>query len=105
MVCTLIGCDSGLQVQLDRSPSAAYRVEVFPPGSGATYTFECPSAQCGTTVFFQDFTPDIVNVRIIVGADTSFVEAVQPQYTDVRPNGAQCPPACHIGRVSASVPP
>ena len=105
VTCTEIGCASGLQVQLDRSPSAGYTVEVFPPGSGAKYSFECPSGQCGTTIFFEDFTPDYVNVRIIVGTDTSFAEALQPQYTDLRPNGEQCPPACHIGRVAATTPP
>jgi hypothetical protein len=78
---------------------------VFPPGSGATYAFECATAQCGTTIFFQDFTPDVVNVRIIVGTDTSYVEAVRPQYGDARPNGPDCPPVCHVGRVSATVPP
>jgi hypothetical protein len=105
LICTEIGCSSGVEVLLDRPPVTGFRVELSSPGSPTTYAYACPdAAHCSNPVFFSDFTPDVVDVRVILGADTSFAEAVRPQYTDVSPNGSRCPPTCHIGRVTATLP-
>jgi len=103
--CTEIGCSSGVEVLLDRSAATGFRVELTTPGSATTHTYACPDpAHCSVQVFFPDFTPDVVNVRVIVGTDTSFAEAVRPQYSEFRPNGSRCPPTCHIGRLAAVLP-
>ena len=62
-VCTLIGCDSGVEVVLSPQPAASFRVEVFPPGSPASYVRDCESAAACNEIFFEAFTPDYVNVR------------------------------------------
>lgn len=98
-VCTRIGCESGLEIQLDRTPAGAFRVEARAPGDAAPRVFECPAAgQCGGRVFFRDFTPDSATIRVIVGADT-IVRSVRPAYEIVQPNGPGCPPTCRQGRV------
>jgi hypothetical protein len=104
VVCTDIGCYSGLEIQVDPAPTTRFRVEAFAPGFSAVYTQECDNPASCTRIFLPEFTPDLVNIRIIAGGDTTFIEAARPEYTESRPNGPKCPPLCRTGHVTVVVP-
>jgi hypothetical protein len=104
LVCTLIGCDSGLEIQVSPLPTTPFRLEASAPGYSAVYTQECTDPVNCTRIFLPEFTPDVVRIRVIAGADTTFVEATNPEYTAVRPNGPDCPPICRIGHVTVVLP-
>ena len=58
---TLIGCSSGLEVQLSSIPAGPCRVEAFVREGDPPYVLECPgAAECGGRAFFADFTPEVV---------------------------------------------
>jgi hypothetical protein len=102
--CTLIGCHSGLVVQLDRAPAGAYRIEAFVAESGPRQVFDCAGvAQCGAETRFDDFTPETVTVRVITAAGTT-TQTFQPSYSKYQPNGAECGPTCRTAVVTATLP-
>jgi hypothetical protein len=104
--CTLIGCQSGLTVNLAQAPAGSYSIEVFTPSSqnGAHYVFQCASAaSCGTTAFFAEFTPASVVVRITTETGGR-EEYVTPSYQKSRPNGPNCGPECIQATVTVALP-
>lgn len=102
--CTLIGCSSGLEVQLPSVPAGPYRVEAFVREGGSRYVLECPgAAECGGRAFFADFTPEAVQVRGTTPAGL-VTQSFRPSYTAHRPNGADCPPVCRTATVQMPVP-
>jgi len=103
-ICTDIGCYSGLEIQVSPAPATPFRIEAFAPGFSAVYTQDCANPADCTRIFLPEFTPDVVNVRLIAGGDTTFVEGAQPQYTESRPNGPDCPPICRTGHITISAP-
>lgn len=97
--CTLIGCESGLEVRLDAPPSGAYRVEASAPGDTAPRVQTCdPATACNGRVFFRDFTPDSATIRVVTATDT-LTRAVRPTYQTQQPNGPDCPPTCRRAAV------
>jgi len=103
--CTRIGCDSGIYVDLSRVPAEAYRLELSPLGATAKYVVECADPEaCGTRHFFRDFTPDVVTVRLIIGADTVFWPETILDYVETQPNGPNCPPTCFAATIALPVP-
>jgi hypothetical protein len=102
--CTLIGCDSGLLVNLTQAPAGAYRIEVFATLDGPRYVYDCASAaQCGTTAFFNDYTPESVTIRVTTAAGTREQNA-QPSYSVNQPNGPNCDPTCKQAQVTVALP-
>jgi hypothetical protein len=102
--CTLIGCSSGLTVQLAAAPAGAYRIEVFSSPSGPHYVWDCgDAAQCGTTAMFTDFTPTSVTIRVTTSAGTR-EQTSQPAYNTSRPNGPNCEPTCTQATVTVALP-
>lgn len=101
--CTLIVCTDGLFINLLGAPAVGpYRVELFSATSpAARYVFECPEGRaCGSQIFFPDYTPSEVNIRIVAATQaTAYRE--RPTYT--RPGDTQCND-CTIGRVSVQFP-
>jgi hypothetical protein len=94
--CTLIGCESGLEVQVEPPPSGDFRVEVE-AADGASRAFQCPQGTtCGGRAFFPDFMPAAAAIRVIVDGDTTSA-SVMPEYRTTQPNGAACPPTCRFG--------
>jgi hypothetical protein len=99
-VCTLVGCESGLEVAVQPAPSGAYSVEVEAAGQ-ATRTVQC-TAGSPCALFFRDFTPERATVRVIVAGDTT-TAAVAPEYRTLQPNGPQCPPTCRRASVTVDL--
>ena len=101
-VCTQIGCESGLQVELGGAPAGPFRVEAQAAGGGAARVFECPAGQRCEFAFFSDFTPEEATIRVIADGRTT-ARTVRPTYGRVQPNGPGCPPICRQGRVRVEV--
>jgi hypothetical protein len=102
--CTLIGCESGLFVQITGTPAGAYRVEAIGAGSEVLHFVNCPSAEaCAGGAVFRDFFPESVTIRVTTAAGTT-TQSVQPTYTDSQPNGPNCPPTCRQGSVTVALP-
>lgn len=93
-VCTLMGCTSGIEVQLEEEPPVPYRIEAAADGGTARYVYECGQTARCSPIFFAEFTPDWVLFSVIVGADTTWYE-VRPTYTEQQPNGPGCEPICY----------
>ena len=108
-VCTLIGCDSGLAVQLNRLPVGAFTVEVLPDvplPNIPTYRMDCPgvSDPCSSRIFFPGLFLTRVSVRVTttVGSITHPVTTVS--YSTSYPNGRQCSPSCRRATIAADIP-
>jgi hypothetical protein len=97
--CTLIGCESGLEVELHATPGGGFEVEALAPGDTAPRRFECdPAVQCGGRAFFSGFTPESVTIRVLTETDT-LVRSLAPVYDTLQPNGPGCPPTCRRATV------
>jgi hypothetical protein len=103
--CTLIGCTSGLSVQLNPLPSGTFRVEVSVGGFGAPnqslYTFDCNASPCPVNVFFPGLVINHGFVRVTTSAGAKVTE-IHPIYESHRPNGADCPPDCRQATIAVS---
>lgn len=105
-VCTLIGCESGLVVLLERRPEGAFRVELWHSGSPGEprYVRECtPVAPCGDRIFFSGYTGTQAQVTVTTATDT-VTTAVRPEYETTRPNGPRCEPECRLATVQVQAP-
>lgn len=101
LVCTDIGCDSGLMVEVAglQADSAEIAVQVLdaPP-----WVIGCDRDHCTAGVFFPHFTPDYVEITVRIG-DREVVEDVRPEYRVLQPNGPECEPTCHMATVEIAV--
>lgn len=108
-VCTQIGCDSGLTVQLDQVPTGAFTVEVLPEEPQehpVVYRVECAgsAAPCGARVFFPGLVLERARVRVTTTLGTVTHDATDVIYRTSYPNGRQCTPACRQATVDVTVP-
>lgn len=101
-ICTKIGCESGLSIEVEGAPQDPYRVEARAAGETPRVR-ECPSPpECGR-IFFPDFLPAEVTVEVIAGGERSS-RTVRPNVEVVQPNGPGCPPTCRQVRVTVPWP-
>lgn len=99
-VCTLIGCESGVRIELAEplTEGATVTLEPDEPG-GVAVSFQCTAASpCESPLFARDFTPESLTVRI-QGGGIDYSESFTPTYTVSRPNGPRCPPECRIATI------
>lgn len=102
--CTMIGCESGVAVDLSAMPEGAFSVELTPlPGDDATVKQCTTAAACGRSLFFAGVSADSVSVKVTTSAGTRTVRT-RATYTTSQPNGPQCDPTCRQARVAVSVP-
>jgi hypothetical protein len=101
--CTLIGCESGLLVQLAQTPTGPYRIEVFSFAGGPHYVFECANPGSCEPARFTDYTPASVTIRVTTSAGTR-EETAQPAYAESQPNGPNCGPTCRQATVTVALP-
>ncbi len=100
-VCTQIGCDSGLLVQVQEAVPDTLTITADAPGLAAQ-TVVCTTASCAQYVFLRDFTPASVTLTV-KGAGVDIVRNVQPAYRVSQPNGPHCPPTCRQATVQIQV--
>lgn len=108
-VCTQIGCDSGLTVQLDQVPADAFTVEVLPEEPQdypVVYRVECAgiASPCGARVFFPGLVLERARVRVTTSLGTVTHDVADVTYRTTYPNGRQCTPACRRATVDVTVP-
>ena len=102
--CTLIGCESGVAVDLSATPSGAFSVELTPiPGGEATLKECTTAASCGRSLFFAGVSADSVEVKVTTAAGTRSVRTRAAYFTS-QPNGPQCDPTCRQARVAVELP-
>ena len=103
VLCDDSGCSSGLRLTFDRPPEVGTIIQVEVPG-GTPWRVECGvDGGCDNGVFFPDFTPDYLLVRIS-SPSGEVVHTVLPEYEEFRPNGPDCPPTCLIATVELQLP-
>ena len=131
--CTLIGCQDGLQVQLQRSgpwPAGEYTLQVMLddqpavscavslPFASVTTAATCSSAdvqlqtsgqalsadQHALTAVWIRSTP--AKARLVLQHNTATLldQTLQPTYQTSRPNGPDCKPECTQATASVAVP-
>ena len=96
-ICTLIGCNDGLQVVLEGTLPSGVTVEAIAAG-GERRTEQCAHVD-PCSVLFEGFHPEEVTVRVTWDGNTEVVTA-RLKYTKSRPNGRCCPPTCRAATVS-----
>jgi hypothetical protein len=116
--CTMIGCGTSLEVRLvgehvptDFSMTIASPegnvvhvrctegTALFDPPDAVRWTPACPAG--GVT--FQDFTPGQFTITVR-WAEGEAAQEYEPSYSESRPNGPRCEPACHSARVEVQIP-
>lgn len=115
--CTEIGCSSGLTVRLVGNVPDAFTIAAQRPGQPPIVAI-CPegritvpdreagaSAICQPDgVFFDNFTPEEVEIVVRVGQSNNVSRLVKPTYEKVQPNGPGCPPVCEQAVVEIELP-
>jgi hypothetical protein len=101
--CTLIGCRSGLAIELTDIPPGPLTLEVVLSGS-QTQTLTCAQHTCPPYFFVPDVRPDEVTLRITTTAGT-LTETMRPAWSRSQPNGPGCGPVCWEAKVTMSAVP
>ncbi len=101
-VCTLIGCEDGLAVEITGDRTVPIDVTVKGAGQDAR-TFECadPDQPCRT--FLAGYMPSEVTVTVSTSDGQESTETFAPTYETTYPNGPDCPPGCEQATVKMSV--
>ncbi len=102
IICTDIGCFSGLEVELLGTLPAEYRLTLGVPGSQEFFVDCTQESPCRPPIFIEDFLPETVRLTVSSG-EQSWTMLATPEYEEVQPNGSQCPPTCRVGHVSLQV--
>lgn len=90
IMCTQIGCNDGLSVELDGFDE---EVELELTAGEETRTVTClPPGPCHH--FIPEFTPPEVTATAFLADGTEEERSFTPEYRDERPNGPDCPPVC-----------
>ena len=92
-VCTLIGCNSGLTINVPAAAPIPYIISLQAPGA-PELTLECTTSLCAHSVFVPDYTPAHVTVTVQWQGGGSATKDVSPAYTISQPNGPNCSPTC-----------
>jgi hypothetical protein len=99
-VCTLIGCNDGLNVIVNASLQQDYTVTVS-SGAQTLHTFTCrPGQPC--QAFVDNHTPAQVTVSVATAAGP-VSKTFTPEYKVTKPNGPDCPPDCRQASVTVTV--
>jgi len=99
-VCTLIGCESGLNVVVNSSLQQDFTVTVS-SGGQVLQTFTCTAGQ-NCAAFVSNQTPTQVKVQVATPMGP-VAKDFTPEYKVTRPNGPDCPPDCKQGTVTVTI--
>ena len=97
VMCTLIGCEAGLSVDVRGDRGGDVTVKVV-AADGQTRTFECEAEAATCSSFFADYMPENVSVTVTKSQGNT-VRSFNVSYANVRPNGEDCPPVCRQGHI------
>lgn len=102
-VCTEIGCSDGLRVDLLGEVPAEFTLRAEAAGEPPRVRECSKTSPCGSTLFFEGFTPGQVTLVLQSSAGPTEM-TVAPSYSVFRPNGDDCPPKCRQGVVELTIP-
>jgi hypothetical protein len=98
-VCTQIGCDDGVTVQLsDERPDSVSLTLYLNSETEAFSSIECADAGNMCAIRTDGFTPETITV-VLEWDGEEFRQTYTPQYQRFQPNGPNCPPVCKISNV------
>ena len=101
-VCTEIGCDDQLRIQLLGSIPDSVRVSAQEPG-GASRVVDCTPTRClDGMVTLSGFLPESVTIEVH-GQGVDVTRTVRPEYQWFYPNGTSCPGKCRQATVEIQV--
>ena len=101
-VCTLVGCNDGLQVHVSGDLPAELPVTVEAvarDGERREREALCAGQPRVCQASFEGFWPEEVMIRVTSGS-RSVAQTGRPSYSTLRPNGRCCPPSCRTAAVS-----
>ena len=107
MVCTLMGCTSGVIVRLATMPATTFRVELIPAGGtyGTTYAFDCSEAgRCPQDLLFPGILTESARIRVTTPTGSRETEIPSLVYASFNPNGPRCGPECRQAKVTVPIP-
>lgn len=98
--CTQVGCGPSLTLEFAAQPAGLLRVEATDVTTADRRVIDCtaPGSCSGGFVYFTDFTPAEVIVRVVTQTGTT-EQTFHPLYHRVRPNGPRCEPECRQARI------
>ena len=97
--CTLVGCGPSLTLEFAEQPAGLLRVEATDVASADRRVIDCTNpGLCSRFVYFADFTPEEVIVRVVTQTGTT-ERTFHPSYQRSRPNGPRCEPECRQARI------
>ena len=107
VVCTALGCSSGVIVHLAPMPMTTFRVELVPSGGsyGTRYAFDCERAeQCTPEIMFPEIITQSARVKVTTPSGSRETEFRNLVYTSRHPNGPRCGPECRQANVTPQLP-
>lgn len=100
--CTLMGCENGLIVRFDRTPTGPFRIEAIVANQAQPQVIDCADA-ANCHLIFRDLLAEQVTLRVTAQGATS-TQSFQPRYEALYPNGRECGPSCRQATVTYSLP-
>lgn len=91
VVCTDVGCDSGLFIELEGPTDESFTITAI-SGSSEPRVIECTAAEA-CWLFIPDYAPALVRI-IYESADRTVEGEFDPDWELRYPNGRDCGPAC-----------
>ena len=95
--CTLIGCYSGLEIEIQTLPPTSLLLSVRLP-DGTVLARECLPQLCVLGAFFEGVDAPTVEIAVTMNGHTeTFTKDLT--YVSAHPNGEDCPPVCSVALV------
>lgn len=98
-MCTQIGCDDGVTVQLSEERPDSLSLTIYiDDNSGAFDSVICTDQVSSCIIRAGGVTPEKVTVEI-KWANEEFRQTFSPEYERFQPNGPDCPPVCEVAAI------
>lgn len=98
-VCTQIGCDDGVTVQLLEERPDSLSLTIYMDDNSEAFDFViCTDQVSSCFIRAGGITPEKVTVEIKWGNE-EFRQTFSPEYESFQPNGPNCPPDCEIATI------
>lgn len=99
VVCTHVGCDDGVTVQLSEERPDSLSLTIFvDEHSEAFDSVICKDQVNSCRIRAGGITPNKVTVEIKWGNE-EFRQTFSPEYESFQPNGPNCPPDCRMATI------
>jgi hypothetical protein len=98
-VCTEIGCDDGVTVQLSEERPDSLSLTIFlDEHSEAFDSVICTEQVSSCVIRAGGITPEKVTVEV-KWSNEEFRQTFYPEYESFQPNGPNCPPECRMATI------